>query len=290
MAFTKIESDGMYPLNNDMNTESTTIYVGDLGGATVSIGHKDPDGNWNPFPNGTLTSHTPLSISHGHDVLLIAIAVNVSGEINIETRKEGIGGIQGLLMQIEENTASPIKVDAPPGVPSLREEGQWVEGVPRTEYEEYKDSRNVAIIYGNNSTVTTPTDDAISWTLANIAGLLSPPGYNSNWTFDPATAVFTYIGTSGKAYEITAGGTVDSDSVTDTDHIFVRLVEPTGPMTGTSKRYAAGRSGGQVTSSIGFTSNGFGIFNNGDQLRLEIAKDFAGYLIITDLIMAFRPL
>lgn len=109
----KITSDGLYPLNNDMNTESTTIYVGDLGDSTVAVGFNDPDGVWTPFPNATLTSHTPLSISHGHDIMLIAFALNVSGEINIETKKQGVGNIEGLLNVIADNTSTPIKEDAP---------------------------------------------------------------------------------------------------------------------------------------------------------------------------------
>ena len=35
MAYIKITADGLYPLNNDMNTSETTI----------AIGFNDPDGN-----------------------------------------------------------------------------------------------------------------------------------------------------------------------------------------------------------------------------------------------------
>lgn len=290
MAFTKIESDGMYPLNNDMNTESTTIYVGDLGGATVSVGHKDPDGNWNPYPNGTLVSHTPLSISHGHDVMLIAIAVNVSGEINIETRKQGLGGIQGLLMQIEENTASPIKVDAPAGVPSLREEGQWVEGVTREEVDSILESRAFTVVFGNDNTAPTLTDDEDNYVLANTTTLTTPESSTNIWTYSPTAALFTYTGTGPTAYEIIISGTVDSDSTTNTGHINIRLREPTGIMTGTTKRYSAGRTAGAATSKVGFTSVGFGSFSNGDQVQIEISKDFNGNLYLSDLIVAFKPL
>lgn len=290
MAFTKIESDGMYPLNNDMNTKSTTIYVGDLGGAMVSIGHKDPDGNWNPFPDGTLTSHTPLSISHGHDVMLIAIAVNVSGEINIETKKEGIGGIQGLLMQIEENTSSPIKVDAPAGVPSLREEGQWVEGVPRTEIENILASRQFTVIFGNDNTQATTTDANETFVTANIDTLSTPASSTPRWTFSPTQGVFTFMEPGPTPFEIIASGSIDSDSTADTDHISVQLVEPSGVMTGTNKRYSAGRAPGGVTSKVGFTAIGFGSFVQGDQVQLQLAKDFAGPLYLEDALVAFKPL
>lgn len=99
MAHVKINSDGLYPLNNDMNVESTTTYVGDLAGATVTLGFYGPDGIWTPFPNGELTAYTPLSISHGHEVKIVAFALNVTDEINIETKKQGIGGLQGLIVE-----------------------------------------------------------------------------------------------------------------------------------------------------------------------------------------------
>ncbi|AUR82653.1 hypothetical protein NVP1026O_062 [Vibrio phage 1.026.O._10N.222.49.C7] len=107
MAHVKITADGLYPLNNDMNTSESTIYVGEIpAGTTIAIGFNDPDGDWTPFPNATLTSRTPLSISHGHDVMIIAFAIDVSGEINISTKKEGLGGLEGLLKVIAENTTS----------------------------------------------------------------------------------------------------------------------------------------------------------------------------------------
>ncbi|APC46040.1 hypothetical protein HYP06_gp056 [Vibrio phage vB_VspP_pVa5] len=137
MAYTKITADGLYPLNNDMNTSETTIYVGEIPAATtIAIGFNDPDGNWTPFPNSTLTSHTPLSISHGHDVMLIALAVDVSGEINISTKKEGLGSLEGLLNVIADNTQSPIKVDAPVDTPSVRVQGGWLEGYTKAQIDE----------------------------------------------------------------------------------------------------------------------------------------------------------
>ncbi|AGH57041.1 hypothetical protein VPMG_00112 [Vibrio phage VBP32] len=326
MAFTKIDSDGMYPLNNDMNTESTTIYVGDLGGATISVGHKDPDGNWNPYPNGTLVSHTPLSISHGHDVMLIAIAVNVSGEINIETRKQGLGGLQGLLMQIEENTASPIKVEAPVGG-HWRDNGQWVLDPIQTDapqdlkpyaristgdtwvetitHSEYDTDQQViddrltvieatipkSINYGNSNTLPTPGPNNVTFVTFNFDQMQQPPGFGGEWAFSPSESSFTYIGSVKKAFKVIASGGVDSSSTNNTDHIYTRLIEAAGtPMTGSVKKYAAGAATGQVTSAVGFTSIGFGEFNPGDTLKLQGAKDFLGDLILTDVIVEMEPL
>lgn len=286
-----LSGDGLYPLDLEANTDITTFTLGDMPvGAVVVVGISTSEG-WVPIVGGTLQPFTPVALSHGHDVKL-SVLVSSAGTtaMSLQTQKQGVPAYYDILNQIAENTASPIKVDAPFEVPSLRQLGSWVEGVPRTEYEDYKTSRRVDVIYGNNSLATTTTDELITWVPANMTGLLSPPGFNNNWSFDVNTATFTYTGSTTVPFEITVGGTVDSDSVTDTDHIFVRLVEVAGVMTGTSKRYAAGRSAGQVTSSIGFTSNGFGLFNPGDTVQLQVAKDFAGVLILTDMIAAFRPL
>lgn len=667
MAHVKITTDGLYALNNDMNTAETTIYVGDIGGATVAIGFNDPDGNWTPFPNSTLTSHTPLSISHGHDIMLIALAADVSGEINIETRKEGLGGLEGILNVIADNTQSPIKVDAPPtdqghwrqvdsvtgtgfwrldpiqtdapgdGKPYARLAGtdSWVETITRVEYDtaqnnqddrldiieseyvhwegqwvtqEYTTNSLVrdgewtmiankdtsdrpapqpvggpetdipsisfltgsdeSVVYtghlytfkqsgyvrklevyvpelssttnyrlrlikdpfgtpvssellepvliengwatvvigntlytegeqvlvyvdalnsgevttwqypwtyagsGNNVDPTlsgtwtkngsntqlrinkidgdgtdhtqelnvipgttfnitqlndpdkwiefitigaavdmgtwyefnvfeqgqgvnipdqgvgtqiraqqpialptqysesvdywvgnepdfavvqgfkqfdgasvplvennaygirvefqryvasddwevvalnsdgtggsgtggtiprtialsngnlqeTPTDAVGGYVTANDDQFFSPDGYTGLWTIDPNTATFTYRGSTPQGFKIMGSGAISSESTGNTDHIFVRLLESSGVMTGSTKRYSAGRSDGNITSDVGFNSIGFGLFNPGDTVQFQIAKDFAGNLTVSDMIIDFEPL
>lgn len=40
--------------------------------------------------------------------MLIALAVDVSGEINISTKKEGLGSLEGLLNVIADSTQSPM--------------------------------------------------------------------------------------------------------------------------------------------------------------------------------------
>lgn len=176
MAHVKITADGLYPLNNDMNTSETTIYVGEIPTATtIAIGFNDPDGTWTPFPNATLTSHTPLSISHGHDVMLIALAVDVSGEINISTKKEGLGGLEGVLNVIAENTSSPIKVDAPADVPSVRVEGAWVEGYTKEDIDALLAVGNARFSAYTLSTVTVSED-------------VSNPTYLDGVTFFPSSS------------------------------------------------------------------------------------------------------
>lgn len=292
MANYVIEGDGLYPLNFEGNTDVTTFVPGDIpAGATVVVGTGTGSG-WIPIPGGTLSAFTPVALSHGHHADL-SILVNGSNNavFSIETRKEGVPSYFDVLNQIAVNTASPIKVDAPAdGLPYLRIFGGWLEGVSRIEYEQYKDNLSVDIIYGNNNAVQTVTDENVTWTLALINTLSAPIEYSNNWTFDVNSATFTYIGSKTQGYEINVGGLLDSDSTTDTDHLFVRMVEPSGVMTGSTKRYAAGRSLGQTTSSIGYTLNAFGLFNPGDVIYMEVAKDFVGTLTVDDLLIAFRPI
>lgn len=292
MANYVMEGDGLYPLDMEANTDVTTFTAGDIpSGASVVVGISTQEG-WVPLPNGTLQPFTPVALSHGHDAKL-SVLVNSAGAalISVMTQKEGVPSYFDILNQIATNTASPIKVDAPAdGLPYLRIFGGWLEGISRTEFETRADKLRVDIVYGNNNSTPTVTDENVTWTLANINTLSAPPQFINNWTFNTANATFTYVGTEPQGYEINAGGLLDSDSTTDTDHLFVRMVEPTGIMTGTTKRYAAGRSPGQVTSSIGFTLNAFGLFNPGDVVTLEVAKDFVGTLIMDDLLVAFRPI
>ncbi len=287
-----LEGDGLYPLKLEGNPDVTTFVPGDIpAGATVVVGTGIGEG-WIPITGGMLSAFTPVALSHGHDANLSVLVNGSNGAVfSIETRKEGVPSYFGLLNQIAENTASPIKVDAPADdLPYLRIFGGWLEGISRTEFEARANKLRVDIIYGNGNSTPTVTDDNVTWTLANINTLSAPPEFTNNWTINTSTATFTYVGSEPQGYEINAGGLLDSDSTTDTDHLFVRMREPSGIMTGSTKRYAAGRSQGQTTSSVGFTLNAFGLFSNGDQISLEVAKDFSGSLILDDLLVAFRPI
>jgi hypothetical protein len=85
-------------------------------------------------------------------------------------------------------------------------------------------------------------------------------------------------------------GTLTSDSATNTGFIGVRLSDSVGVLTGSDKRYSTGRTNGALTVNIGFSLIGYATLTNGQGLHLEISKDFAGSLVLEDLLFTIKPL
>lgn len=146
----------------------------------------------------------------------------------------------------------------------------------------------------NNNTTVTVSDDNISTfnIVLNDNGIISTPApiYDGDWIVDPDSLVLTFNGSSGQDFKIACSGQVTSDSTGATDHISIRMVEVGGVMTGSTKRYPAGRSAGQVTSEVGFTTVGYGHYENSNHFQLEISKDFLGAITVKDVIIAIEPL
>jgi len=149
---------------------------------------------------------------------------------------------------------------------------------------------STSIVYGGGNTQNTVTDNNITWTRAAIDTLVSPSGFEGDWTFDPSSALVTYQGNGSRAVEVTVSGSVTTDSTGNTDHTFVRVTEGGSEMTGTHKRYAGGRATGSITSDVGFTTVGFGLFSPGDYIELELAKDFIGTLVLESVMIAIKPI
>lgn len=149
----------------------------------------------------------------------------------------------------------------------------------------------------NDNTTVTPTDADISNlvdVLCTSAPLSAPvPGYDNAFTPDATRASVTY-NLPTRDYSLSVSGKVTSDSITDTDKFFLRLVQGQGVtfvgFTGGEKRYPAGRATGQVTSEVGFTFEVFGRFPQNEEIKLQIAKDFAGNITVEDVIFTFRPI
>lgn len=322
------EGDGLYPLTFEPNTDVTTFIPGDIpAGAVVVVGVGSGSG-WIPLVGGTLQAFTPVALSHGHDVKL-SILVNGSNDtvFSVETRKEGVPSYYNVLNQIAENTAAPIKVDAPLDGGYWRTQGQWVldpiqtdapndtlpyarvsntdswaETITRTEFESDKaaqedrllvleDTIPASIMYGNDNAQTTTTDALSTFTTLNFDQMIHPPGFEGEWVFSAVDCTFTFIGTRPRGFKILISGAIDSSSTSNTDYIFVRVVDGNGGIfTGSTKRYPCGSAVGQITSAVGFTTLAFGLISPGENFQLQAAKDFAGDLTLTDVILNVEPI
>ena len=95
-------------------------------------------------------------------------------------------------------------------------------------------------------------------------------------------------------YSVSMSGKITSDSTSNSDHIEVKVVQGQSGVfqdfTGGDKKYAAGRSGGQITSDVGFTLTVFGRFPPGEEIKLQVSKDFVGQLVVEDLIITLSPI
>jgi hypothetical protein len=162
---------------------------------------------------------------------------------------------------------------------------------------------NIALSIGtnlftsNDNTTVTPTDDNPSNyvdVLLSAAPLTPPfPEYGDAFSPDQNSAMLT--NTDGtKDYSVSISGKVVSDSTANSDKFFLRILQGQGGsfvgFTGGEKRYPAGIAQGQVTSQIGFTFEVFGRFPPNEQIKLQIAKDFAGSITVEDVIFTFRPI
>lgn len=145
----------------------------------------------------------------------------------------------------------------------------------------------------NNNTVNTTTNaDSTNYVVAttDTTNLQPPsPEYGLKYSVTNGQVKVTKVYAGIADVKVTISGKITSDSTSDTDHYFLRIVDGTGAvLTGTDKRYSAGKAQGAVTSEIGFTLVGYGRLVDNETLQLEIAKDFIGTSVLTDVLVSIE--
>lgn len=158
-------------------------------------------------------------------------------------------------------------------------------------------SVGVNLFTSNDNVTVTPTTAVITDfvdALLTSAPLTAPDvGYDNLFSPDASTGIITYIGLEPRGFRVSISGRVTSTSTGNDDKIFVRAIQNKDgtlvPFTGGSKRYPAGKASGQVTSEVGFSLEVFGRFEAGDQLKIQLSKDFAGDITLKEVICVFSP-
>ena len=163
----------------------------------------------------------------------------------------------------------------------------------------YVTANNVGVnLFTSNDNVTvTPTTAVITDFVDSLltSAPFTPPAvdYDNLFSADPITGLLNYLGLTPRSFRISLSGRVTSTSTGNDDKIFIRAVKGQGAtftqFTGGSKRYSAGKAVGQLTSEIGFSLEVFGRFEVGDQLKIQLSKDFVGDVTLKEVICVFSP-
>jgi hypothetical protein len=148
------------------------------------------------------------------------------------------------------------------------------------------------VVSGNTQDSVAPVDiDTYVTALTNSAMIYPNPIYNTGKWSPSTTEIKTVLThTQPRSSKFVLSGTLTSDSATNTGFIGVRLSDSVGVLTGSDKRYSTGRTNGALTVNIGFSLIGYATLTNGQGLHLEISKDFAGSLVLEDLLFTIKPL
>lgn len=155
----------------------------------------------------------------------------------------------------------------------------------------------VNLFTSNDNVTVTPTTAVITDfvdALLTSAPLIAPDvDYDNLFSPDAVTGIITYLGLTPRGFRISISGRVTSTSTGNDDKVFIRAIKGQGgtfvPFTGGSKRYSAGKATGQLTSEVGFSLEVFGRFEVGDQLKIQLSKDFIGDITLKEVICVFSP-
>lgn len=155
----------------------------------------------------------------------------------------------------------------------------------------------VNLFTANDNVTVTPTTAVITEFVDALltSAPLTPPdlNYDNLFSADAVTGILTYLGLTPRSFRVSLSGRVTSTSTGNDDKIFVRAVMGQGltftPFTGGAKRYSAGKATGQLTSEVGFSLEVFGRFQVGDQLKIQLSKDFVGDITMKEMICVFSP-
>lgn len=171
--------------------------------------------------------------------------------------------------------------------------GSYGGGLDRQNTGNNLDKLQLLIAQGNTTDSLASIDPTLFVIAKTNVQLDSPvPNYvTGDWQADLAEFKAQYTGVEDLDCKFTVSGKMTSDSSSDSNHVTIRLRSSgSGVLTGTTKQYSAGRLTGASTTEIGFTAVGYDRMTNLDEMIFEVAKDFAGTLIVEELFMSIEPL
>ncbi|QZI89592.1 hypothetical protein SIPHO076v1_p0059 [Vibrio phage PS34B.1] len=149
------------------------------------------------------------------------------------------------------------------------------------------------LLISGNTLDSVATSDPTAFVVAKTNVALSRPSlvYNTGkWDIPLDEVSVSLNSVNPRASKFVVSGKITSDSTSNDGHVVVRLRDTTALLTGTTKAYSAGATSGASTVEVGFTMVGFTSLTNGQELFLEVAKDFPGTLVVESLLMEIEPL
>ena len=151
---------------------------------------------------------------------------------------------------------------------------------------------SIYVVNGNTLDSVASANQAIFVTAKTSIQLASPVAVYDTERWAVSASEIKLISLSPETHDakVIVSGKLVSDSVTNDGRVVIRLNSTDGVGTGTTKTYATGPTGGGTTVEAGFTVIGFFRSLENQTISLEVAKNFAGTLILESVLVEVTPL
>lgn len=148
-------------------------------------------------------------------------------------------------------------------------------------------------VLNGNTQDSVASDDPAVFVQAKTNIQLAPPidvYATERWAVSANEVKLTSLSEEPHDARVVVSGRLRSDSITNTGRVALRLNSTDGVGTGTTKTYATGPTSGGVTIEAGFTVIGFFRSLENQTISLEVAKNFAGTLVLESVLVEVTPL
>lgn len=152
--------------------------------------------------------------------------------------------------------------------------------------------QGTSILRTINNTTDTISDGSFTYQPALVDSLLPvEPFLAGDWDITDGSVILTYIGEECVFRFEVSGDVTTNDSSGTGDNIGVQLYDVTAGdgLTGATKVLPVAKVQGSAVSISDFTLVGYARANNGDVFRLEVTSDFAGDLLVNNLLFDITP-
>lgn len=151
---------------------------------------------------------------------------------------------------------------------------------------------SIYVITGNTLDSAASADQAVFVTAKTNIQLASPvPEYTTErWAVSASELKLISLSPEPHDVKVIVSGKLKSNSVVNDGRVVIRLNSTDGVGTGTTKTYATGPTAGGTTVEAGFTVIGFFRSLENQTISLEVAKNFAGTLILESVLVEVTPL
>ena len=151
---------------------------------------------------------------------------------------------------------------------------------------------SIYVINGNTLDSVASANQAVFVTVKTNIQLTPPvPVYDTaRWAVSASELKLISLSPEPHDVKVVVSGKLTSNSGVNNGRVVIRLNSTDGVGTGTTKTYATGPTGGGTTVEAGFTVIGFFRSLENQTISLEVAKNFAGTLILESVLVEVTPL